>query len=74
MNTIYRHPLQKKKKINSVHISTLGCSKNVYDSELINTKSGLNTLNVEAKHFSPGIYFYTITAGDISVIKKMIVE
>jgi len=35
MNTIHpKHP-KKQKKINSVHISTLGCSKNVYDSELI---------------------------------------
>jgi len=29
---------------------------------------------MEAIDFSPGVYFYSVTAGDASVTKKMIVE
>ncbi len=46
----------------------------VYESELINAKSGINTLNIEAKYFSSGVYFYAVSAGDVTVTKKMIVE
>jgi len=35
---------------------------------------GWNNLILNASDFSPGVYFYSVTTGDASVTKKMIVE
>jgi hypothetical protein len=35
---------------------------------------GINTLEIDARTLTPGIYFYTIKTSDSSVTKKMIVE
>ena len=35
---------------------------------------GMNKITIDATELTPGIYFYTVKAGDSSVTKKMIVE
>lgn len=46
----------------------------VYMSSKKQAKPGMNTLTIDGSELSPGIYFYTIKAGNSSVSKKMIVE
>jgi hypothetical protein len=46
----------------------------VYETIIPDTKQGLNTLTIQADNLTPGIYFYTVKAGDSSVTKKMIIE
>jgi len=46
----------------------------VFETEMINTKPGLNNVNIEANGITPGIYFYTINVMGNSVTKKMIIK
>ena len=46
----------------------------VYKTTPINAKHGLNTLTIDATGLTPGVYFYSVKAGESSVTKKMIVE
>nr|MBA2407231.1 T9SS type A sorting domain-containing protein [Chitinophagales bacterium] len=40
----------------------------------ISGKHGINTITLDASKFSPGIYFYTVAAGDNSITKTLVVE
>ncbi len=46
----------------------------VFDKILPDAGPGLTKLTVDGNMLTPGIYFYTVKAGDQSVTKKMIVE
>jgi hypothetical protein len=37
-------------------------------------KKGLNTVNLDASQFSPGIYFYSVSDGENSMTKRMVVD
>lgn len=44
------------------------------EQTLLNAQPGLNKLTIDAAGFTPGVYFYTVTAGSASISKKMIIE
>nr|NQU92092.1 T9SS type A sorting domain-containing protein [Bacteroidota bacterium] len=46
----------------------------VYDIPATNMGAGLQTITFDASSLSNGVYFYTVTAGEESISKKMIVE
>ena len=46
----------------------------IYSAEILGARPGMNTLSIDGSEFSPGVYFYTVKAGESSVTKKMIVE
>jgi hypothetical protein len=46
----------------------------VFETQITDAKVGMNSIKVDAKAMSPGIYFYTVTAGNSSVTKKMTIE
>ncbi len=37
-------------------------------------KTGLNTITIDGSNLTPGIYFYTVRAGESAITKKMIVD
>ena len=37
-------------------------------------KAGLNTMTIDGSNLTPGIYFYTVRAGESAITKKMIVD
>jgi len=55
----------------SVH-NILG--QQVYAGQGVTNLSGMFTFNVMVANFEPGVYFYTITAGNRSISKKMLVK
>ena len=46
----------------------------VYSTQDVANASGVYTFRVNVSDFNTGVYFYTVTVGDKSVSKKMIVE
>ena len=46
----------------------------VYAVQIQDALPGMNKIAVDVSDFSPGIYFYTVSAGGNSITKKMIVE
>jgi hypothetical protein len=46
----------------------------VYRTEAGYAAAGLNKLSIDGSSLSNGVYFYTVTAGETKVTKKMIVE
>ena len=48
--------------------------QNVYKTFIKKAKPGMNKLTIDANGLTPGIYFYTVKAGEAFVTKKMIVE
>jgi hypothetical protein len=46
----------------------------VYETSINNAKPGINKLEIQRGNLLPGIYFYTVKAGDSSITKKMIVD
>ena len=46
----------------------------VYSMDLGRKASGIHTINLNSNNLSSGIYFYTVTAGNAQVTKKMIVR
>jgi hypothetical protein len=78
----YPNPFSQTSEVNvilnesaalSFEVSTLTGQK-VYEASISDAKAGLNTLTIDAATLMPGIYFYTVRAGDSSVTKKMIIE
>lgn len=45
----------------------------IFDSNYKTTK-GVNTIKIEANSFAPGVYIYSITNGDKTITKRMIVS
>ena len=63
------------KNASDLHLSVINMlGQLVYESSAINAKAGMNTLTINGGDLTPGIYFYTIKAGDSTVSKKMIIE
>ncbi len=46
----------------------------VYETSINKAKPGINKLKIQRGNLLPGIYFYTVKAGDSNITKKMIVE
>ena len=46
----------------------------VYETEVINGEPGMNKITIDAGHLKPGVYFYTVKAGEASATKKMTVK
>ncbi len=46
----------------------------VYELSTIRGNVGLNSFKIQADDFTPGIYFYTVTTGESSLTKKMLVK
>ena len=46
----------------------------VYTVDAGVAKTGMNTLTIDGSKLTPGIYFYTVRAGETTITKKMIVE
>jgi len=46
----------------------------VYEMTVAKGYVGLNTITIQADDLTPGIYFYTVIAGESSLTKKMIVK
>jgi len=42
--------------------------------ETIMGKKGFNTVNIDASQFAPGIYFYSVSDGENSITKRMVVD
>ncbi|MCD4730419.1 MAG: T9SS type A sorting domain-containing protein [Bacteroidales bacterium] len=64
--------LQKPADLKLDVINILG--QKVYETGLMSAKLGINTLTVKAEVLTPGIYFYTVIAGESSATKKMIIN
>jgi hypothetical protein len=46
----------------------------VYTVDAGIAKPGMNTITIDGTKLSPGVYFYTVRAGETAITKKMIVE
>ncbi|MBN2173411.1 MAG: T9SS type A sorting domain-containing protein, partial [Bacteroidales bacterium] len=58
----------------NLEIRTVAGQK-VYETPVRKSKKGINTIEINAKNLLlPGVYFYTVKAGESSVTRKMIVE
>jgi len=78
----YPNPFSQSSEVNIIlnesaslrlEVSSLTGQK-VYEASIADARPGLNTLTIDAATLKPGIYFYTVRAGDSSVTKKMTVE
>jgi hypothetical protein len=70
--TNVRVNLKKASSLSLVVSNMLG--QNVINLNKGNVNSGTHTFTINCNNLQAGIYFYTVTAGDQSVTKKMIVE
>jgi hypothetical protein len=48
--------------------------QNVYSFDAGVAQAGMNTLTIDGSILTPGVYFYTVRAGETAITKKMIVE
>lgn len=63
------------KKAADLHLYvTNPAGQKVYKTFIKKAKPGMNKLTIDANGLTPGIYFYTVKAGEAFVTKKMIVE
>lgn len=46
----------------------------IFETNTIKVKPVKNTITIDANKLSPGIYFYTVKAGETAITKKMVVE
>ncbi len=56
-----------------LYVTNLAGQK-VFESSISSAKSGMNKLTIDGSELTPGLYFYTVKAGESSVTKKMIVK
>jgi hypothetical protein len=71
-NTMIVVKTQRATAINLTISNMLG--QQVYTSQEMANAAGAYTFNVNVSDFNTGVYFYTVTVGDKSVSKKMIVK
>jgi hypothetical protein len=63
------------KESNPLHLEVRTVTgKKVYEKSIQRTYPGINTIEIDAKHLSPGVYFYSVKSGGSTVTKKMIKE
>ncbi len=72
INSTVNVNLREKSDISLEVINITG--QKVYEVEIGNASVGSNHITIDGSKLSPGLYFYTVIAGDSSVTKKMIVE
>ncbi|MCD4731463.1 MAG: T9SS type A sorting domain-containing protein, partial [Bacteroidales bacterium] len=46
----------------------------VYTVDAGVAQAGINTITIDGTKLTPGVYFYTVRAGETAITKKMIVE
>jgi hypothetical protein len=71
-SSIIKVTMEKPAELTLEVMSLLG--QKVLATQSISAKTGINTLTIDRKELSPGIYFYKVTGGNSSEIKKMIIE
>ncbi len=71
-STTIKVNLQKPADLKLEIVNMLG--EEVYELPAFSGNVGLNTLTIQANNLTPGIYFFTVTAGEASVTKKMIIK
>ncbi len=71
-NTMIVVKTQQASAINLTISNMLG--QQVYTTQKMANAAGAYTFNVNVSDFNTGVYFYTVTVGDKSVSKKMIVR
>ena len=64
--------LAKSAKLGMVVTNLMG--QKVYEVAANTVAAGTHTLSIDASNLSSGVYFYTVTADNSSITKKMIVE
>jgi len=64
--------LQKPADIKLEVVNMLG--EKVYEMRGVKGNIGLNNITIQANDLTPGIYFYTVIAGESSVTKKMLIK
>lgn len=64
--------LTRPADVNVSVVSLIG--QTIYSKTFTNNATGVNNLNVELNNAKPGIYFYTVEAGEYKITRKMIVE
>ena len=57
----------------SISVSTI-MGQQVFETSQSKLPAGNHTVKLDASRLSPGVYFYTVKAGDQSVSRKMIVQ
>ena len=71
-STTIKVKLQKPAELKLKIVNMLG--EKVYELPVKRGNVGFNTFTIQDDNLSPGIYFYTVNAGESSVTKKMIVN
>lgn len=71
-STIIPVVLNRAADVNVTVVNMVG--QTVYSKNFTNNNSGINNFEVEMPSAKPGVYFYTVEAGDFKVTRKMIVE
>ena len=71
-NSIVKVNLQQAAQLSLEVINLMG--QNIYTIDAGTAQSGINNLSIDGSKLTPGIYFYTVRAGETAITKKMIVE
>ncbi len=71
-NTTVAVTLKENTTLSFAIFNTMG--QQVYEIPAQNYTSGVQTFSFDASNLSSGVYFYTVTAGENKVTKKMIVK
>lgn len=58
----------------SISLKVSNLVGNEVSKQVISGKKGLNKISFDATTLSPGIYFYTVSDGDHSITKRMIID
>ncbi len=71
-NSIVMVNLRQATQLSLEIINLMG--QNIYTIDVGMAQSGKNKLFIDGSKLTPGIYFYTVRAGETAITKKMIVE
>ena len=70
--TIVKVNIRKNTDLTIEVVNMLGQKVMTVDAGAV--KPGMNQVELNVSNLTPGVYFYTVRAGDAKVTKKMIVE
>ena len=62
------------KETSNINISVSNVMGQVMYQTSKTNATGVNNFSIDTKNWSNGVYFYTVTIGNNSITKKMIVE
>jgi len=75
------NPFNEKTEIKFVNTNNNDIQFAVYNvvgakvySNSFETDKGINTITIHANSFTPGVYFYSITNGNETITKRMVVS